>query len=185
MRAASRTALQPIHPVVIAHAVNFIRLFQHLRTHKPCFLQHPHRTAVVRQHVRVNRFYAGLVKRVIAHRAQRLAGNPFSLRGRHNRIADIGLFTILRADLQANIAQRRTVLQRADHEDMLRHQACGKHAAGLFFRRDGGHVAHDAASFTQRTEEGPVSGFERGAVKPGSSDRCHCYAISSEHGLSL
>lgn len=60
---------------------------------------------------------------------------------------------------------------------MLRHQPRGKHAAGLFFRRDGGHVAHDAAIFTQRAEEGPVSGFERSEVKPGSGDCCHCYAI--------
>lgn len=60
---------------------------------------------------------------------------------------------------------------------MLRHQTCGKHASGLFLRRNRGHIAHDVAVFAQRAEERPVRGFERGEMKPGSGDGCHCYAI--------
>ena len=41
-RHSDRTTLQPIEPVVIPHPINFICLFQYLRTHKPGFLQHAH-----------------------------------------------------------------------------------------------------------------------------------------------
>lgn len=60
---------------------------------------------------------------------------------------------------------------------MLRHQACSKHASGLFFGCNSGHIAHDVAVFAQRAEERPVRRFERGEVKPGSGDGCHCCAI--------